>query len=228
MDGFEERGEIRIIAATNRFDMLDRAILRPGRFDRLIEVPKPNQEGREIIFEIHTRGMNVADDVEFTELADEADEASGADIKAICTEAGMFAIRDDRTEIRMEDFRSAWEKIQADSDASDEVSRRSPGPSPFSASNRVFAIARPRVASQPSPTPDSSSQRREHEPRDDEQCERQHGENQEVADARSGCGDPRRMIERVAIDCHTNRCAVGRINVPEPERSDRFSDRFTT
>ncbi|MEY7850778.1 proteasome-activating nucleotidase [Natrarchaeobius sp. A-rgal3] len=123
MDGFEERGEIRIIAATNRFDMLDRAILRPGRFDRLIEVPKPNQEGREIIFEIHTRGMNVAGDVEFGELATEAEEASGADIKAICTEAGMFAIRDDRTEIRMDDFRDAWEKIQADSDASDEVSK---------------------------------------------------------------------------------------------------------
>ena len=61
MDGFEDRGEIRIIAATNRFDMLDRAILRPGRFDRLIEVPKPGFEGREMIFEIHTRGMNVAD-----------------------------------------------------------------------------------------------------------------------------------------------------------------------
>jgi proteasome regulatory subunit len=123
MDGFEDRGEIRIIAATNRFDMLDRAILRPGRFDRLIEVPKPNQEGREIIFEIHTRGMNVADDVDFAELAEEAEEASGADVKAICTEAGMFAIRDERTEIRMDDFRNAWEKIQAESDETDEVSK---------------------------------------------------------------------------------------------------------
>ncbi|RQG90102.1 AAA family ATPase [Natrarchaeobius halalkaliphilus] len=123
MDGFEERGEIRIIAATNRFDMLDRAILRPGRFDRLIEVPKPGKEGRELIFEIHTRGMNVSDDVEFTALAEEADVASGADIKAICTEAGMFAIRDDRTEIRMDDFRDAWEKIQADGDETDDVSK---------------------------------------------------------------------------------------------------------
>jgi len=94
--------------------MLDRAILRPGRFDRLIEVPKPNAEGREIIFEIHTRGMNVADDVEFAQLAEDAEEASGADIKAVCTEAGMFAIRDDRTEIRMEDFHNAWDKVQAD------------------------------------------------------------------------------------------------------------------
>ncbi|OVE86054.1 proteasome-activating nucleotidase Pan1 [Natronolimnobius baerhuensis] len=123
MDGFEDRGDIRIIAATNRFDMLDRAILRPGRFDRLIEVPKPNQEGREIIFEIHTRGMNVADDVEFAELAEEATEASGADVKAICTEAGMFAIRDDRTEITMDDFRNAWDKVQAESDETDDVSK---------------------------------------------------------------------------------------------------------
>ncbi len=123
MDGFEDRGEIRIIAATNRFDMLDRAILRPGRFDRLIEVPKPNQEGREIIFEIHTRGMNVADDVEFAQLAEDASEASGADVKAVCTEAGMFAIRDDRTEIRMQDFRNAWEKVQAETDDDEQVSK---------------------------------------------------------------------------------------------------------
>jgi proteasome regulatory subunit len=119
MDGFEDRGEIRIIAATNRFDMLDRAILRPGRFDRLIEVPKPDLEGREIIFQIHTRDMNVADDVDFEELARMADEASGADVKAICTEAGMFAIRDDRTDIRMEDFEEAWRKIQKETEEED-------------------------------------------------------------------------------------------------------------
>ena len=123
MDGFEDRGEIRIIAATNRFDMLDRAILRPGRFDRLIEVPKPTEEGRELIFRIHTRPMNVAEDVDFEELAAEAVDASGADIKAVCTEAGMFAIRDDRTEIWMEDFREAWEKVQAESNESAEVSK---------------------------------------------------------------------------------------------------------
>ncbi|RJT08087.1 proteasome-activating nucleotidase [Halococcus sp. IIIV-5B] len=124
MDGFEERGEIRIIAATNRFDMLDRAILRPGRFDRLIEVPKPDAEGREKIFEIHTRGMNLADDVTFEDLANEISGASGAQIKAICTEAGMFAIREDRTEVRMTDFHEAWAKIDADEDTSeDEVSK---------------------------------------------------------------------------------------------------------
>ncbi|GAB7092103.1 proteasome-activating nucleotidase [Halorubrum luteum] len=114
MDGFDERGEIRIIAATNRFDMLDPAILRPGRFDRLIEVPKPDTAGREIIFRIHTRKMNLADDVDFDELAAVAEDASGADVKAVCTEAGMFAIRDDRVEVTMDDFVEAYEKLSND------------------------------------------------------------------------------------------------------------------
>jgi proteasome regulatory subunit len=119
MDGFEDRGEIRIIAATNRFDMLDRAILRPGRFDRLIEVPKPDHEGREQIFQIHTRDMNLADEMEFDVLAEDVGEVSGADIKAICTEAGMFAIRDDRTEVTTQDFLDAWGKIEAEEDDED-------------------------------------------------------------------------------------------------------------
>jgi proteasome regulatory subunit len=96
--------------------MLDEAILRPGRFDRLIEVPKPDEAGREKIFRIHTRDMNVADDVDYAALAEMAEDASGADIKAVCTEAGMFAIRSDRTEIRMEDLEAAWEKIRAEDD----------------------------------------------------------------------------------------------------------------
>jgi len=112
MDGFEARGNVRIIAATNRFDMLDRAILRPGRFDRLIEVPEPDEEGREIIFRIHTRGMNVADDVEFAALAARTDGYSGAEIASVATEAGMFAIRDDRTTVRTADFENAVEKIE--------------------------------------------------------------------------------------------------------------------
>ncbi|MDR9430602.1 MAG: proteasome-activating nucleotidase [Natronomonas sp.] len=123
MDGFDRRGDISIIAATNRFDMLDRAILRPGRFDRLIEVPKPEAEGRGLIFEIHTRGMNIADDVDFEELAELAVGASGADIKAICTEAGMYAIRDDRLEVATEDFEQAWRKIQQTDEDDDEISK---------------------------------------------------------------------------------------------------------
>jgi proteasome regulatory subunit len=121
MDGFEERGDISIIAATNRFDMLDRAILRPGRFDRLIEVPKPAAEGREKIFAIHTRGMNLADDVEFETLAEMADDFSGAEIESLTTEAGMFAVRDDRREVQMGDFEDAFEKITEDDTAADPV-----------------------------------------------------------------------------------------------------------
>ena len=121
MDGFEARGEIRIIAATNRFDMLDRAILRPGRFDRLIEVPEPSEEGREQILAIHTRGMNVADDIDFADLAADTDGYSGADIESLATEAGMFAIRNDRNEVTHQDFADALEKIEKD-DSSDVVS----------------------------------------------------------------------------------------------------------
>ena len=126
MDGFEDRGEVRIIAATNRFDMLDEAILRPGRFDRLIEVPKPNVEGREHILKIHTRNMNVADDVDFADIATSLDDYSGADIAALATEAGMFAIRDERTEIRRADFDAAYAKIE---DADEQTTI--PGPTTY-------------------------------------------------------------------------------------------------
>jgi len=112
MDGFDDRGDVRIMAATNRFDMLDEAILRPGRFDRLIKVPKPNVEGRGRILEIHTRDMNVASDVDFAALAEMLEEYSGADIAALATEAGMFSIRDGRTEVKRQDFDDAYEKIE--------------------------------------------------------------------------------------------------------------------
>ncbi|WP_424002553.1 proteasome-activating nucleotidase Pan2 [Haloarcula salina] len=118
MDGFDERGEIRIIAATNRFDMLDRAILRPGRFDRLIEVPNPNVTGRERILEIHTEDMNLADDVDLGAFATETDGLSGAELASLATEAGMFAIRDSRTTVQQADFHDALEKIDGDDDAS--------------------------------------------------------------------------------------------------------------
>jgi proteasome regulatory subunit len=112
MDGFDERGEIRIIAATNRFDMLDEAILRPGRFDRLIEVPKPDEEGRERILELHTEGMELAADVDLGAVAADLDDYSGADLAALATEAGMFAIRDERTEVVRADFDDARTKVE--------------------------------------------------------------------------------------------------------------------
>jgi proteasome regulatory subunit len=117
MDGFDDRGDIRIMAATNRFDMLDEAILRPGRFDRLIEVPKPDETGRAQILRIHTRDMNVADDVDYAELGADLDDYSGADLASLATEAGMFAIRDDRTEVRMQDFTDAKQKIEDTEDS---------------------------------------------------------------------------------------------------------------
>jgi proteasome regulatory subunit len=116
MDGFEDRGEVRIIAATNRFDMLDRAILRPGRFDRLIEVPKPGWDARKQILKIHTREMNVDDSVDMEEIASETDGFTGAELASLATEAGMFAIRDDRTEVRTADFHEALEKVGDDDD----------------------------------------------------------------------------------------------------------------
>jgi proteasome regulatory subunit len=111
MDGFDERGDVRIIAATNRFDMLDSAILRPGRFDRLIQVPHPDVEARERILEIHAGEMNVAEDVDFSDLAEKTEDFSGAQLASLATEAGMFAIRDDRQEVRREDFGAAYEKL---------------------------------------------------------------------------------------------------------------------
>jgi proteasome regulatory subunit len=113
MDGFDDRGDISIVAATNRFDMLDPAILRPGRFDRLIEVPKPDAAGRERIFEIHTEGMSLAD-VDLEALAADTEGLSGAEIESLTTEAGMVAIRDERTDVRMDDFREAIAKVDGE------------------------------------------------------------------------------------------------------------------
>ncbi|WP_290597274.1 MULTISPECIES: proteasome-activating nucleotidase [unclassified Archaeoglobus] len=111
LDGFDPRGDVKVIGATNRIDILDPAILRPGRFDRIIEVPMPTFEGRIQIFKIHTRKMKLADDVDFKELARVTEGASGADIKAICTEAGMFAIREERAKVTMLDFTKAIDKV---------------------------------------------------------------------------------------------------------------------
>ncbi len=112
MDGFEPRGNVRVIAATNRPDILDTALLRPGRFDRLIEVPPADEKGRREIFQVHLRGMNVADNIDFDYLVKESDGFSGAEIRNVCIEAGMFAIRSNRDQIIMMDFQKAFEKIR--------------------------------------------------------------------------------------------------------------------
>ncbi len=113
LDGFENRGQVAVLGATNRPDILDPALLRPGRFDRIIDFPLPDEESRHEIFKIHTRGMNIDSDIEFSHLVSLTGEQTGADIKSICTEAGMFAIRDSRVCVTKEDFRKAIEKVQS-------------------------------------------------------------------------------------------------------------------
>ncbi len=113
LDGFEPRGDVRILGATNRPDMLDEAVLRPGRFDRLIEFPIPGKQERKAIFKIHTRGMEVADDLDFDKLVRKTEGCTGADIEAICTEAGMQAIRNDREEVNGKDFDKAIVKVKS-------------------------------------------------------------------------------------------------------------------
>ena len=111
MDGFDARGEVKLIAATNRLDMLDPALLRPGRFDRVIEIPLPTREAREAILRIHTSGMNLDPGVNLKLISDMAEGSSGADLKALSTEAGMYAIREERTTVYHSDFENASAKI---------------------------------------------------------------------------------------------------------------------
>ncbi|MCI4364641.1 MAG: proteasome-activating nucleotidase [Thermoplasmata archaeon] len=111
MDGFEPLANVKIIAATNRPDILDDALLRPGRFDRIIEVPVPTYQGRAEIFKIHSRGMAIRETIDFEALAGRCEGATGADIRAICTEAGMWAIREERDSVTLADFDRAVEKV---------------------------------------------------------------------------------------------------------------------
>lgn len=111
MDGFEGRGNVGIVAATNRPDILDPALLRPGRFDRFIEVSIPNEDGRKEILKIHTKNMTLDEDFDIDLVSSLSEGASGADLKAICTEAGMFAIREERPVVNMNDFLDAVDKI---------------------------------------------------------------------------------------------------------------------
>ncbi|MDD2626484.1 MAG: proteasome-activating nucleotidase [Candidatus Methanomethylophilus sp.] len=111
LDGFTPTGNVKIIGATNRPDILDDALLRPGRFDRIIEIGLPDEGGRQQIFKIHLAHMNIDKKVSPKKLATETEGASGAEIKSICTEAGMLAIRHDRDTILPEDFEEARLKV---------------------------------------------------------------------------------------------------------------------
>jgi cell division protease FtsH len=111
MDGFDERQQVIILAATNRPDVLDPALLRPGRFDRQVVVPLPDWRGREGILRIHTRHLHLAPDVNLERLARTATGLSGADLANLCNEAALGAARRNRTEVTMQDFEQAWDKM---------------------------------------------------------------------------------------------------------------------
>jgi len=114
MDGFENRGDVKIIGATNRIDILDKALLRPGRFDRIIEIPLPEEKGRLSVLKVHCRALTIDDNVDLNEIAKLTDGKNGADLRAICMEAGMFAIRKEHPAITQEDFLAAISKVDLD------------------------------------------------------------------------------------------------------------------
>ena len=113
LDGFSSNEMIKVIAATNRPDVLDPALLRSGRLDRKIELPHPNEDARAKILKIHSRKMNVSSEVVFEELARSCEDFNGAQLKAVATEAGIFALRRESTEIMHEDFVEAITVVAA-------------------------------------------------------------------------------------------------------------------
>ncbi|GAU34145.1 hypothetical protein TSUD_66240 [Trifolium subterraneum] len=111
LDGFEASNKIKVLMATNRIDILDQALLRPGRIDRKIEFPNPNEESRRDILKIHSRRMNLMRGIDLKKIAEKMNGASGAELKAVCTEAGMFALRERRVHVTQEDFEMAVAKV---------------------------------------------------------------------------------------------------------------------
>jgi 26S proteasome regulatory subunit T6 len=117
LDGFEATNNIKIIMATNRIDILDDALLRPGRIDRKIEFPNPNEKSRIDILKIHSKKMNLMRGINLNKIAINMPNASGAECKGVCTEAGMFALRERRMHVTQEDFEMAVAKVmKKDSD----------------------------------------------------------------------------------------------------------------
>merc|ERR1711935_1182986 len=109
LDGFDSRGDVKVIMATNRIDSLDPALIRPGRIDRKIEFPLPDEKTKRRIFNIHTSKMTLSEDVSLEEYIQSKDALSGADIKAVCSEAGLLALRERRMKVCNEDFKKAKE-----------------------------------------------------------------------------------------------------------------------
>jgi len=111
LDGFDSRGDTKVIMATNRIETLDPALIRPGRIDRKIEFPLPDEKTKRRIFGIHTGRMTLSEDVDLEEYIMSKDDLSGADIKAICTEAGLLALRERRMKVTQEDFKKSKENV---------------------------------------------------------------------------------------------------------------------
>ncbi|KAJ1669547.1 26S proteasome subunit rpt4, partial [Spiromyces aspiralis] len=111
MDGFDVLGKTKIIMATNRPDTLDPALLRPGRLDRKIEIPLPNEQGRLEILKIHGAKINKEPDVDYEPVVKLSEGFNGADLRNVCTEAGMNAIHDEREAVSQEDFMNAVRKV---------------------------------------------------------------------------------------------------------------------
>jgi len=111
LDGFDDRGDVKVIMATNKIETLDPALIRPGRIDRKILFENPDQATKRKIFTLHTSKMSLNEDVELEEFITQKDDLSGADIKAICSEAGLMALRERRMRVQMADFRAARERV---------------------------------------------------------------------------------------------------------------------
>jgi len=111
MDGFETLGKVKIIMATNRPDTLDPALMRPGRLDRKIEIPLPNEQARLDILKIHAAPIAKRGDIDYEAIVKLSDGFNGADMRNVCTEAGMFAIRAERDYVQEEDFSKAVRKV---------------------------------------------------------------------------------------------------------------------
>lgn len=111
LDGFDDRGDVKVIMATNKIESLDPALIRPGRIDRKILFENPDQNTKRKIFTLHTSKMSLNEDVDLEEFIAQKDDLSGADIKAICSEAGLMALRERRMRVQMADFRAARERV---------------------------------------------------------------------------------------------------------------------
>lgn len=111
LDGFDNRSDVKVILATNKIETLDPALIRPGRIDRKIEFPIPDLATKRRIFNIHVSKMSMAEDVSLEDFVQSKDDLSGADIKAMCTEAGLLALRERRMKVTQEDFIKAKEKV---------------------------------------------------------------------------------------------------------------------